>query len=1337
MKPPRELLVRQLEGVDESFIDAHLGRLGDDYYTEFALPEVVAHIRAISRLSGDRPVAVLVTPVPTEEPAAGDPSTPAPPGSMQLPAATPATAAAPATRPRAPAAAETDAGALVCTILTADHPGAFSLITGLLGVCGLAIDAGSAYTYGSVTVRPGAARAAGEGTPATARGAARRGGLRRRGPPRPLRQGPAPRRMLVDRFRGRRVTADASVLSAEAWRQQLEQRLLLVAADLERGDPEAARRRVSELVAETIRSHWPESPTLYPVRIDVANHTSAAGSGAVTRMRIVSQDTPLFLYSFSAALALREVSIQRVRIRTIDGRVEDTVDVVDPAGAPITNPTLLNQIKLSVLLTKQFAYYVGMAPDPYAALLRFEQLTQQILGLPEEGRLLDLLAHPRIMGELALLLGTSDYLWEDFIRQQFETLLPMLEVERHHSFSDAATVGERLQQAVAAAPSASQKVAALNAFKDREAFLIDLEHVLDRDSSVPQLADRLTRLAECVVAAALELASAALRPQFGSARTLGGIDARLAVLGLGKLGGGALGYASDIELMFVYGDQGTTTGPQQISNGEYYDRLVQETVNRISAKRAGIFEVDLRLRPYGAAGPRAVSLESFAKYYGPGGEALAYERLALIRLRAVAGDRELGARLERLRDEFVYRAGAIPLDEVHEMRRRQVAEYDAGTRLNAKFSPGTLVDVEYAVQMLQVRYGETRAALRTSSVHRALAELAQAGILAQLEAEQIHAAYDFYRALINGLRILRGSARDLYLPEPGALEYGHLARRMRYRGDAALSPAQRLHLELETRQAAVRRFIDTHLGHGSLGSGSITGVADLVLSLTDSDRVDPSSARIFLRLGFAEPERAVANIVRLARRAPDPMEFARLAVLAGDELARQSDPDRALNNWERYVASLHDPGHHFQTLLRQPTRVELLARIFATSQFLADALVRSPELFDWVTEPNRLRRRRRLQDVVRELGDSPTWLPRLRTLRRREILRIAIRDYCLQAPVTDVMGELSIVAEAFIAAAVEELAKDQPAVGERGCILAFGKLGAEELNYSSDLDLVALYDDRGLTAEQSAALAPGVTALARSLGAALSADSDEMAAYRVDWRLRPYGSSGELAHSFSVLAAYYAGPANDWEVQALLRMRPVGGNRAVGYALLDQARAAFGRLGRDPASRGARAFATIQRLRAAAVAGQAQRRLHQGRDVKSGAGGIRDIEFLVQGLQLQHLMQHPQLVCGNTVAAIEGLQRVGVLSAGSAAHLRDDYLFLRRLEHFLQVFEDRQVHVLPSSAAALGALARRMLGQGATVDQFNELVAAVTSRVRATYLHYVREAQAAVGADSAGRWTTS
>ena len=339
MKPRRDLLIQQLAGVDETVIDAHLTRLGEQYYAEFALPEVVRHIRELSRLSADRPVAILVA---------------------------------------------DGSGALVCTILAADYAGLFSLITGVLAAGGFTIDAGAAYTYGPAggSVQLPAGTGAAAATAAARHGGRRHGG--RRGVPR-LRQPPAAATMIVNQFRGRRVAAHARADSVAAWRQQVERRLAAAVADLERGAAEAARRRVSELVADTIRGQWQRPPELHPVQIDIANQAAAAGSGAVTRMRIVAEDTPLFLYSLSAALALREVLILRVTIRTVAGRVEDTIDVVDRSRRPIDDPALLDQLKLSILLTKQFAYFVGVAPDPYAALLRFEQLSEQIADLPAKG----------------------------------------------------------------------------------------------------------------------------------------------------------------------------------------------------------------------------------------------------------------------------------------------------------------------------------------------------------------------------------------------------------------------------------------------------------------------------------------------------------------------------------------------------------------------------------------------------------------------------------------------------------------------------------------------------------------------------------------------------------------------------------------------------------------------------------------------------------------------------------------------------------------------------------------------------------------------------------------
>jgi glutamate-ammonia-ligase adenylyltransferase len=177
----------------------------------------------------------------------------------------------------------------------------------------------------------------------------------------------------------------------------------------------------------------------------------------------------------------------------------------------------------------------------------------------------------------------------------------------------------------------------LNEFKDREIFLIDLDHILNPGTDFHTLAKRLVRLAENIVNAATQFAYADLVQRFGKPRTAAGLEARFTVLGLGKLGGAALGYASDIEMLIVYSDNGTTDGEKQIGNAEFFDLLVRGITGYIQTKREGIFHIDLRLRPYGNDGPLACSLENFCRYYGKDGGAHSYERLALVRLRAIGG----------------------------------------------------------------------------------------------------------------------------------------------------------------------------------------------------------------------------------------------------------------------------------------------------------------------------------------------------------------------------------------------------------------------------------------------------------------------------------------------------------------------------------------------------------------------------------------------------------------------------------------------------------------------------------------------------------------------------
>jgi glutamate-ammonia-ligase adenylyltransferase len=1266
MKPTDEQVKAACPGLDEGLIREHMARLSERYFRSFPAEAVYRHLSALARLSLDHPVEVLFD--------------------------------------------SGDSGTVACTVLGFDYPALFSLITGVLAGMGFNILSGDVFTYAR-TSEPAATE-----------------------PKHRLRQGLPSRallgrRRIVDHFAGVVETA----LSFDVWAAEFRIRLEEIIGLLERNDSDLAKHRVNEMVvARLAQVQQDGAPVLYPVEIEVDNTAPSH-----TRLKIFSEDTPAFLYSLTNALSLHGISIEHVRIRTVEQRIEDEIDIVDGTGNKIENLEVISSIQLSVLLTKEFTYFLGKAPDPYAALRRFELLVRDMVHLPGRERWLALLSNPHTLQDLARLLGTSDYLWEDFIRLHYETLLPMLKpLVGGERFSDPVeTIPQRLRHALNGATTVEDQRQRLNAFKDREIFLIDLDHILNPEVEFSELAERLTSLAEHVVAAAAALAHEHLARRYGMPRSAAGLQSRFTILGLGKLGGAALGYASDIEFLVVYSDNGWTDGKDSIANSEFFHRLVQNTSQFIEAKREGIFHVDLRLRPYGSAGPLASSLESFCRYYGLGGDGLSYERLALVRLRWIGGDRTLGTQIERIRDELIYASQNINLGEVRELREKQFIEKTEGGKLNAKFSPGGLVDLEYDIQILQVMYGKHIAALRTPLLHQALVALADAGVLSPDETEQLIEAYRFLRRLINAMRILRGSAQDLFLPPVASVEFAALARRTGYRRGGALDPSQQLRLDFETHTAAVRAFAERHFGRDSLPGPDVGTVADLVLSENPPAHL---AGRILTAAGFTNVQRAYVNLKSLAGIGSRRHTFARLSLLASDILARTPDPDMALNNWERFIRALTSPEFHYNLLLSQPMRLEILLTIFAGSQFLADTLVRNPGFLDWITLPENLHQSKSKEDLEEELragahgGQSHLmWLNQLRRLRRREILRIGTRDMYLKVTTEQAMGELSTLADALISAALRnvwtrsaeaerKIPGDLAELEENFCILAFGKLGGAELNYSSDIDLMGIFDSSP-TRAADLGLEAGIlkylfTWVMERVSLDLSIHTEEGYAYRVDLRLRPYGGAGELVPSLTRLVDYYEQTASLWELQAALKLRPVAGNSGLGFAFLDRLRPILLRR-----RRGEEIVHSIERMRSAAIKQGSRPMAAAGLDVKSGIGGIRDVEFLVQGLQLLHAGDHPELLQGNTLAALETLHRVGILPASVAEQLRHDYLFLRLVEHYLQILEDRQIHAVPDDHAERTALARRVLGPGEEGESFMEKLEACTRRVREMYVRHLLE----------------
>jgi len=310
--------------------------------------------------------------------------------------------------------------------------------------------------------------------------------------------------------------------------------------------------------------------------------------------------------------------------------------------------------------------------------------------------------------------------------------------------------------------------------------------------------------------------------------------------------------------------------------------------------------------------------------------------------------------------------------------------------------------------------------------------------------------------------------------------------------------------------------------------------------------------------------------------------------------------------------------------------------------------------------------------------------------------------------------ELSRLAEAFVRAVLEQATARLGISGdarEGFCILALGKLGGMELNYSSDIDLLGFWDDRitRLRDREKSVYAR----LMEEVRSDLSRHTEEGYAYRVDLRLRPFGRGGELVPSFSMLLDYYRTKASLWEIQASLKIRPVAGNVRLGHAFLENVGPIRWRdKDREDMAK------SIDRMRETAL-----KACCGTTDVKSGCGGLRDVEFLVQGLQLMHGRNKPYILEGNTLRGLDLLRDAAILPEKSVEELKEDYLFLRRVEHCLQIMEDRQIHAVPGEKEELGALAKRVLGVESGEEQFMSILKATLARVRRHYTKHLIEGE--------------
>ncbi len=764
----------------------------------------------------------------------------------------------------------------------------------------------------------------------------------------------------------------------------------------------------------------------------------------------------------------------------------------------------------------------------------------------------------------------------------------------------------------------AEKFGALRFWKGREMTRVALRE-LANVAPLEETTAELSQVAEICIRRVFEHWNAEFRQRHGSP------DAEFAILALGKLGGGELNHSSDVDLLFLYSDEGQLS--PHLSYHEFFNRLAKKILETFSIPHpeGSLFRVDLRLRPEGSVGPLARSLESMENYYAGFGET--WERLALIKARGIGGSRELAYEFLRQHQPFIYPKSPTPdlLDEIANIKRRierDVVGHDELER-DVKLGRGGIREIEFVVQALQLIHGARHAFLQEASTLKALRGLRQLDLLPREEVLTLDKAYRFLRRVEHRLQIEAEQQTHTVPREPEALR--QLALSLRF------STGERFTLALQEKMRSVRSIFER------------------VISKTHEEPV-----KIDLGI-FSNQKRAAKALADLAQGpasfhiAPRTRQiFRKLRPVVLEWLAKAADPDATLNQLVRFVEAYGLRSLLFELLVANPRLLELLVKTFDASRFASELLIRRPHLLEEITRDPTFHEPRSMAENLRRidsLGADASNLDPIRAYRQRQLLRIILREVLGLSSPTATFTELSDVAEACLLYMARLLGNEQLT------IIALGKFGGREISYGADLDVLFVGDD---------------TRAAQNLVIAMAQPTAEGNIWALDARLRPEGEKGPLVCSLETYQSYYANRAQPWELQALTRARAVTG--PLQSEFIEMAR----RVWRDAGQHvdlGLRIDNMLERIRRERGSGS------DFLDFKTGIGGIIEGEFLVQALQMRESVWEP-----TWERAVDRLCESGRLTDSETANLKDAYSFLRRCESVLRRYDNKTVSAFSSDA---------------------------------------------------------
>jgi glutamate-ammonia-ligase adenylyltransferase len=808
----------------------------------------------------------------------------------------------------------------------------------------------------------------------------------------------------------------------------------------------------------------------------------------------------------------------------------------------------------------------------------------------------------------------------------------------------------------------------------------------DPTECVGQVAAELSDLA----GAALEGALAVARAELAGAHP--GLDpraVRLAVIGMGKCGARELNYISDVDVIWVHDVADTAEEAVREQSATLAAELARRTSHTIMAPGAepALWEVDANLRPEGKDGALSRTVESHVTYLNRW--AHDWEFQALLKARTIAGDQDLGREYEQAVAPLIWssseRKGFV--EGVQRMRAR-VTENIAAEQVpwQLKLGPGGLRDVEFTVQLLQLVHGRVEPRLRVRGTLPALHELGETAYISRADALSFASDYRFLRTLEHRIQLVR-MRRSHLVPESEA-EQRVLSRSMAGGPDLAQFTAGRLMTAWKRVKASVRGLHQKLFFRPLLATAARLGVDEVKLSS------DAAQARLSA-LGYASPKQAMAHIEALTAGVSRSAALQRqlLPVLLG-WMADSVDPDAALLGFRRLAESLGGSPWFLAMLRDSPAGAERLCHILGTSRMVSDLLEVSPESTAWLGNDAELTPTRweklwgEIESKLRRHVHDPDGGMRLvRLTRRREQLRTALADGSGLVDVLGVGAALSDVDRATVIGALRVAEnRDYAEHGEstRLLVVAMGRQGGREIGYGSDADVLFVHQP-GANAEPAAAQAQAER-LAQAVGALLRSPlKPPVLAERrleLDADLRPEGKQGPLVRTLESYREYYERWAEVWERQALLRAMPMAGDPRVARDFIEVI---------DPVryDRGLTAteLMNIRRIKARVEGERLPRGADPKRHLKLGPGGLSDVEWLVQTMQLQHAGRYPQLRLTSTVPALRELAAVGLIEQDDAQGLEDAWMLATDLRAAVVACTGRAANGLPENRQDLGAIA--------------------------------------------------